>query len=153
MFALVFGTKWSPARLRAFQRVIVRSGSITLLSLVAITALAEQDWPQFRGPRGDGTSMAVDVPLTWNETNNIAWKIPVPGRGRSSPVVLTNRLFLTTALEQGVQRTRIGSDDMQTAEHVALEAVCLSTDNGETVWRTRLFEVDKPDPVRCYNSS
>ena len=50
--------------------------------LAASTAVAEQSWPQFRGPRGDGTSMAKDVPLNWSETNNLAWKVPVPGRGR-----------------------------------------------------------------------
>src|SRR2546422_11223752 len=93
--------------------------------LVAATATAEQSWPQFRGPRGDGTSTATHVPLTWSETNNVTWKVPVPGRGRSSPVVLKERIWLTTAREQGLKRTRIESDDMQTAEQVTLEAGCL----------------------------
>jgi len=96
--------------------------------------------------------MATNVPLTWSPTNNIAWKIAVPGRGRSSPVVLKDRIFMTAAMERGVQRTNIGSDEMQTAEHVALEAVCLAEENGETLWRTSLFEIDKPDPVHWYNS-
>ncbi|MCX6915029.1 MAG: hypothetical protein NT167_18615, partial [Verrucomicrobia bacterium] len=86
--------------------------------MMAGHADADQDWPQFRGPHGDGTSAARNVPLTWSESNNIAWKVAVPGRGHSSPVVIGDRVWLTTALEQGVIRTNIKSDDMQTAEQV-----------------------------------
>src|SRR5215471_12284176 len=101
--------------------------SLCLLTgcLAASTMAAEQQWPQFRGPRGDGTSLAQDVPVSWGETNNIEWKVEVPGRGRSSPVVLNGRIWLTTALEQGTKRVTISHDDMQTTEHVSLEAVCL----------------------------
>jgi len=113
---------------------------------------AEHNWPQFRGPRGDGTSLATSVPLTWSETNNIAWKVAVPGRGRSSPVVLGDRIWLTLAVEQGVQRKTISGDDMQTAEHVSLEVVCLDAADGRLLWRTLLFEVDNPDPVHWLNS-
>ena len=120
--------------------------------LAAGHADAGQDWPQFRGPHGDGTSAARNVPLTWSESNNIAWKVAVPGRGRSSPVVIGDRVWLTTALEQGVIRTNIKSDDMQTAEHVTLQAVCLDAKQGKELWRTTLFEVDKPAPVHWFNS-
>ena len=113
---------------------------------------AGQDWPQFRGPRGDGTSAARNVPLTWSESNNIAWKVAVPGRGRSSPVVMKDRIWLTTAIEQGLIRTNIKSDDMQTAEHVTLQTVCLDAKQGKELWRTTLFEVDKPAPVHWFNS-
>jgi len=51
------------------------------LSAVMVTALAEQSSQQFRGPRGDGTSLSMHVPVSWNETNNILWKVPLPGRG------------------------------------------------------------------------
>jgi len=120
--------------------------------LAAGYAEAEQDWPQFRGPHGDGTSTARNVPLTWSESNNIAWKVAVPGRGRSSPVVMKDRVWLTTALEQGLIRTNVKSDDMQTAEHVTLQAVCLDAKQGKELWRTTLFEVDKPTPVHWFNS-
>jgi outer membrane protein assembly factor BamB len=120
--------------------------------LAAGHADAGQDWPQFRGPHGDGTSAARNVPLTWSESNNIAWKVAVPGRGRSSPVVIGDRVWLTTALEQGVIRTNIKSDDMQTAEHVTLQAVGLDAKQGKELWRTTLFEVDKPAPVHWLNS-
>jgi outer membrane protein assembly factor BamB len=115
-------------------------------------ARADQNWPQFRGPRGDGTSTARKVPLTWSESNNIAWRVAVPGRGRSSPVVMKDRVWLTAAIEQGLIRTNIKGDDMQMAEHVTLQAVCLDAKQGKELWRTTLFELDKPAPVHRYNS-
>ena len=137
-----------------YQNSVMRVFVTALLGALSIGRLAEaeQDWPQFRGPRGDGSSMAKDVPLTWSETNNVAWKVAVPGRGRSSPIVLKDRVWLTTALEQGVKRETIESDDMQTAEHVTLEAVCVEAARGRILWRTALFEVEKPAPVHWYNS-
>jgi len=134
----------------------IRHALITFSLFTAIVANsvagAELDWPQFRGPRGDGSSLATGVPLHWSETNNIAWKAPIPGRGRSSPVVFGDSLWLTLAVEQGVVRTNIGPDDMQTAEHVSLETVCLDCANGKILWRTQLFAVEKPDPVHWFNS-
>lgn len=123
-----------------------------LVTFVIGVSAAERDWPQFRGPRGDGSSHAKDVPVTWSETNNLAWKVSVPGRGRSAPVVMGDHVWLTLAVERGVMRTRIESDDMQTAEHVSLEVVCLDARDGTLVWRTKLFDVEKPDPVHWFNS-
>jgi len=57
-------------------------------------ALPAEDWPQFRGPTGDGLAAATHLPLTWSPTQNMTWKAPVPGRGRSSPVLLAEgRLY------------------------------------------------------------
>ena len=70
-----------------------------LAVLLALTGVATQaqDWPQFRGPTGQGQSADRDVPLEWSESRNVAWKVPVPGRGWSSPVVAGSRVWLTTA--------------------------------------------------------
>ena len=56
------------------------------------------DWPQFRGPTGQGHAPDAAVPLEWSETDNVTWKSPVEGRGWSSPVVAGGRIWLTTAL-------------------------------------------------------
>jgi outer membrane protein assembly factor BamB len=120
--------------------------------LMGCAAGAAPDWPQFRGPRGDGTTTARNVPMTWSKTNHLGWKVAVPGRGRSSPVVLGDRVWLTLAVEQGVVRQQIGSDDMQTAEHVSLEAICLDACMGRVLWRAPLFDVDQPEPVHWFNS-
>ena len=57
-------------------------------------------------------------------------------------MVIGDRIWLTLAVEQGVVRTNIGGDDMQTAEHVALEVICLDARKGKTRWRTTLLSCD-----------
>jgi len=114
---------------------------------------ASSDWPRFRGPTGDGVAAKeADPPVAWDETRNVAWKTAIPGRGRSSPVVLGGRVFLTTAAERGIRRTRIGPDDMQTAEHVAVGAVGVEASSGKILWQVTLREIDHPDPVHWLNS-
>lgn len=130
------------------------NGTIGLVALAlgAEVVAAASSWPQFRGARGDGVHAEGVPPLRWSETNGVIWKAAVPGRGRSSPVVAEGRVWLTTALEEGVRRTRIGPDDMQTAERVVLKAVCLEVEDGRVVWERTLFPVDHPDPVHWLNS-
>lgn len=67
----------------------------TLLLAAAVSASAE--WPQFRGPGGQGHAAAKGLPLEWSESQNVAWKIPVPGSGWSSPVIGGGRIWVTTA--------------------------------------------------------
>ena len=58
------------------------------LAWIALTAAVQaEDWPQFRGPTGQGHSIERGLPLEWSETRNVIWKSAVPGRGWSSPVV------------------------------------------------------------------
>ena len=56
------------------------------------------DWTEFRGPTGQGHANVTDLPVTWSEGENIAWKVALPGHGWSSPVVGDNRIYLTTAV-------------------------------------------------------
>jgi outer membrane protein assembly factor BamB len=75
---------------------------VTLLCLAArllghAAGVSAQEWPQFRGPDGQGHSSERGLPLEWSESKNIAWKVPVPGRGWSSPVVAGGRVWVTTA--------------------------------------------------------
>ena len=120
-------------------------------TLAAAGAAGESDWPQFRGPRGDGVAAeTADPPVRWSRDKNITWKVRIPGRGRSSPIILGNRIWLTTAAERGVQRKRIEYDDMQTAEHVTIGAVCLDRDTGRILWQVTLFDVARPDPVHTF---
>ena len=55
-----------------------------------------QDWPQFRGPTGQGYSEERGLPLTWSEGENVRWKIEIPGKGWSSPAIQDNQILLTT---------------------------------------------------------
>ena len=69
---------------------------------------ATEPWPQFRGPRGDGTSMSVGLPVEWSEQGNIRWKTPIHGRAWSSPVVWGEQVWVTTATEEGDRLFEIG---------------------------------------------
>jgi outer membrane protein assembly factor BamB len=119
----------------------------------AAAAARAADWPQFRGPGGDGVAdPSADPPVEWSETRNVAWKVALPGRGRSSPVVLGDRLWLTTAVERGVRTIRRDGEPNHIADHVSLGAVCLNRADGKVLWHVALFEVDNPGPVHELNS-
>lgn len=98
-----------------------------ILSIGQAFAVATDDWPEFRGPTGQGHSTARGVPIEWSSTQNIAWKRPIPGQGWSSPVVRDDRVYLTTALA-GVGRTE-----------VALRALCLDAEDGRILWNTEVI--------------
>jgi hypothetical protein len=66
-----------------------------LLLLLLTPSLHAEDWPRFRGPRGDGTSAETVMPQKWGPKENIAWKAELPGHGSSSPIVLGQRVFVT----------------------------------------------------------
>ena len=62
---------------------------------------AEDEWPQFRGPDGQGHTLSADLALTWSETENIKWKFADPGQGWSSPIISGDKVWMTTATEEG----------------------------------------------------
>jgi outer membrane protein assembly factor BamB len=77
-----------------------RAAAIVFGVATALRAIGHaQEWPQFRGPGGQGHSSERGVPLDWSPTRNIVWKTPVPGRGWSSPIVAGGRVWLTTAID------------------------------------------------------
>ncbi|MGO8678636.1 MAG: PQQ-binding-like beta-propeller repeat protein [Limisphaerales bacterium] len=96
--------------------------------------------------------MATNLPLTWSPTQNVKWKSPVPGRGRSSPVLLGDRIWLTTALETNVRTFAAGPDRMQQAERVVIGIVCLDRATGKELYRKDLFPVDHPPAINFLNS-
>jgi hypothetical protein len=81
-------------------------GALVVISMVlafACPALAE-DWPMWRGPGGDGISKELFAPTKWSNTQNVRWKTATPGKGHSSPIVCGDRIFLTTCLEDSLDR-------------------------------------------------
>jgi outer membrane protein assembly factor BamB len=91
-----------------------------LLLLLALSGLAAeaQDWPEFRGPTGQGISTERGLPLEWSESRNVIWKTPVPGLGWSSPVVVGGRVWVTTAIEQKGASLRALAFDVETGREV-----------------------------------
>ena len=73
---------------------------LTLLIVNSISVTQAQNWPNFRGPNGDGTSIETNLPTRWDSRTNVVWKSPVPGLGHSSPIIWEDKLFITTALSE-----------------------------------------------------
>jgi outer membrane protein assembly factor BamB len=82
---------------------------MVLLVLLSVFIFVD-DWPQFRGPTGQGVSEERGLPLTWSENKNVRWKVAIPGRGWSSPVIVGERIWLTTATEEGKSLRAISID-------------------------------------------
>jgi outer membrane protein assembly factor BamB len=81
----------------------MRKLSVAVIVIFAGLAVAE-DWPGWRGPRGDGTSAESGLPIRWSATENVRWKVPVPGSGHSSPVIVGDRIFLTSCRPETKER-------------------------------------------------
>jgi outer membrane protein assembly factor BamB len=97
----------------------MRTASVLLTLLMAVRCTAAgSDWPQWRGPNLDGHSSETNIPLKWSTGENIAWKVSIGGRGHSSPIVVGDRIFLTTCMEE--QKTRV--------------LLCLDRHDGHLLW-------------------
>ncbi|MBL67728.1 MAG: serine/threonine protein kinase [Verrucomicrobiales bacterium] len=84
-----------------------------IFSLAILTlGLTAENWPGWRGPRGDGTSLEKNIPTIWSPTKNIAWKTPIPGKGHASPVVWEEKIFLVTCDEARQERLLFCVDRM-----------------------------------------
>ena len=86
-------------------------------------APAIENWPQFRGPNGQGISQERGLPVHWSETENIAWRTAIPGESWSSPIVWGNHIFVTTATEDGANCYVIAIDRL----------------SGNILWSTHVF--------------
>ena len=100
---------------------------ILMGSMVTVPSTAAE-WPQFRGPGGQGKTDEKNLPLTWSDSENVVWKTALPGFGASSPIALDDRLYVTCYSGYGVDRQNPGK-----MEDLALHVVCLTT-AGEIVW-------------------
>jgi outer membrane protein assembly factor BamB len=105
--------------------------AVAFMLLVPLSAAAE-NWPEFRGPTGQGVSTAKGVPVKWTATENIAWKQPIPGSGWSSPVLVDGRIYLTSAVP-----SRGGA--------VSLRTLCLNAADGKLIWNVEAIRGDAAD--------
>jgi outer membrane protein assembly factor BamB len=98
-----------------------------------IAGAPAQDWPQFRGPSGDGHATAKNLPLKWTKEENIAWHVTLPGKGWSSPVLGDQRIFLTAAV------LKTGATEGDPRADRSLRALCLDAVSGKTIWDVEVF--------------
>ena len=95
-----------------------RTHALALVALLFAASLHAEDWPQFRGPDGQGHSSERGLPADWSESRNIIWKTPVPGRGWSSPVVAGGRVWITTAIAERGGSLRLLAFDVKTGRQL-----------------------------------
>ena len=94
-----------------------------LTCILLLLPLYAEDWPQFRGPGGEGHSTEVNLPLEWSETKNMVWKTAVAGKGWSSPVVMGDRIWLTSAIGQTLHALSFDKDSGKLLKDVEVFAV------------------------------
>jgi outer membrane protein assembly factor BamB len=100
------------------------SYAVIILFVNMVSLTQAQNWPNWRGPNGDGSSSETNLPVRWDSVTNVVWKTSVPGKGYSSPVIWKDKLFITTALQE-------------TQEKVLLCYDCVS---GKLIWQKTVIK-------------
>ncbi len=129
----------------SFLPVPLHVAPALMLSLGWVQA---QDWPQFRGPSGDGHAAAKNLPLEWSKVKNMAWYVEIPGKGWSSPILVDGRIYLTTAVVTS------GEEENAKADR-SLRTLCLDAASGKTLWNVEIFQQDgakAPSTIHQKNS-
>jgi len=126
--------------LKSFTPNIITCLSLAMALVTGLSGVAPaENWPGWRGPRGDGTSREKNVPVTWSGTKNVLWKTAIPGKGHASPIVWEQHIFLVTALEDKKQRLLL----------------CLERENGKILWQRIVLEAptERLHKLNSYASS
>jgi outer membrane protein assembly factor BamB len=129
---------------------------LCLASLLVFASInqAADDWPQFRGPTGDGHAIAKNLPTTWSETQNVRWKTAIHDKGWSSPVILGNQIWLTTVKEQYAADApkENAQKKIPKPDWIEMYAVCIDKTTGKPVFDIMLRKEERPDYCHSYNS-
>lgn len=105
-----------------------------VLALLGVGSVRGENWPAWRGPQGTGVSTAERAPLAWSKTENVRWKVALPGEGNATPVVWNERVFVPCVSEQGKRRG----------------LYCYHRDDGRLLWKQD-FEYTKAEPTHGTN--
>lgn len=136
--------------MRSRPSVVVVAAAIA--AAASFRASARENWPQWRGPGGQGVSTETQLPTVWQPDRNIAWKTELPGSGHSSAVVWSDRVFVTAAIEgdvvpgaRAVEHTVEGKpwvhpDSVAADRKHTLKVVALEATSGRIVWERTAFE-------------
>jgi len=146
-------------RIRRTGVIVLGVCALVTLVLQSVPGAQNADalryWPQWRGPHANGVSRTANPPLEWSETKNIRWKVVIPGRGSSTPVVWGDRLFVTTAVPAGV------AGDAQHAPRGGLKprgvhrfvVMAIDRKTGKTIWEQAAVEQEPHEAGHFENST
>lgn len=102
-----------------------------LIAFSTIQLAGGQDWAQFRGPGGNGSSEAMNLATEWDDTRNITWKTELPGRGASSPIIVGDRIYVTSYSGYGIDPDNFGE-----IGDLRLHIICIDRKNGKIIWKS-----------------
>jgi outer membrane protein assembly factor BamB len=109
-----------------------------LIGLLAPAALEADHWPRWRGPENDGMAIS-DAPLKFSATENVKWKLDLPGKGHSSPVIWENKLFVTTAVQVGDAPAAAPAAGRRTVGGALtahnFDVICIDKNTGKILWQ------------------
>jgi len=117
---------------------LFKVSSPMLLPMILLSLVGASDWPQFRGPNADAHVVGMTVPLEWSETKNVVWKADLPGLGWSSPVIVDDTIYVTTAVVKD--------------SAMSLRAMAIDATNGKTIWDREIRSVEKVPAIHVKNS-
>lgn len=144
--------------MKLFRRINAALFTCSLLTLTLFNSIAgtprSSNWPQWRGPDGQGVSMEKGLPEEWSDTKNVKWKTPIAGRGHSSPIVWGKKIFLTTALDgevipgrpAGVTHKLSDGTDFVHPDAVGanlrhtFKVICIDRNSGKILWERVAYE-------------
>lgn len=109
---------------------------VAVFFYLSLIVQADENWPQYRGPLGDGSSNSKNLPTEWSEDKNVAWKTAIHGRAWSSPVIYGKQVWLTTATEDGKE----------------LSVLCVDKGSGRILLDQKLFDIEEPQFAHKFNS-
>ena len=118
-----------------FRKKLLCNLFLTALLLMCSKSALAENWPCFRGPTRQGISHEKDIPVEWNQTSNIVFKTPIPGIGWSSPIVFDDRVFVTTATDEGA----------------SFRLLCLDRLTGAVLWNKQIHR-QNPGHKQVFNS-
>lgn len=138
--------------------------SLSCFLILVANAVADTPWPQFRGPGGDGVVLDANVPSSFGDEENVAWKTALSGKAWSSPVVADGKVWVTTAMEvfpteeerlqmladAGIEKKKF--KQLAIAKSIQLKLLVVDWESGEIESTIELTEVDTPDPIHSLNS-
>ena len=104
----------------------IRTCLLAGLAVAAAQVVRAENWPAWRGPRGDGTSLETSIPVQWSATSNVVWKSAIPGAGHASPIVWGDRVFTVSALT-----------NMQRPDRLLL---CFDRASGKVLWQRTVVQ-------------
>ena len=134
--------------------------TLSFLCHSPLAATEPVEWPQFRGPAGQGHATAKNLPTSWSENDNVVWKCTLPGKGWSSPVIAGNQIWLTTAVDSPVteeeKKERLkgttNSQPLVISGKLSLRAQCVDKQTGKLLHDVELLAEPQPQGTHATNS-